>query len=286
MSKPGIFKTKIMPTLVAAILLLAAVIQIFVPLLGKETSAREIERDIIERDHDEHPELQFKWEIRYEYTDSQGKKHTGIYNQKGNATGSNVASPRRVYYLAFLPSFNVTKTNEGAGNLLSGLVFLFVGILILVSVYKKGGKKKKAKVQTKQNLQPLPGDYPNQASYSNQTVYPNQIVNSRYVNNNQYSAGFSNQQAQYSQMQFNQAQYKQTHSNQAPYNQMPYNQAPYNQAPYNQAPYNQAPYNQIQCNQAYDNPTQSAQVPKKQWQCPRCQRINQGNFCGSCGFPN
>ncbi|HHT24937.1 MAG TPA: hypothetical protein GXZ76_05400 [Clostridiaceae bacterium] len=268
MSKPSILKTKIIPTIVALILLLAAIIQIFVPLLGKETSAREIKREIVERDRDEHPNLQYEWAIYYEYTDSQGGKHTGVHRQNGNATGSNVRAPGTVYYLSFLPSWNVANINNGAGNLLSGLIFLLLGILILVATFKKGGKKKKAKTQAiqSQNTHPLPGNYPNQ--YPGQCYYPNPINNSNqtvFKNQNSYPGQYYQPYpANYPEQLDNSN--KTVYPNQIVKSQFVEN----NHSSMRFSDQQQTQYNQYQ---------------KDQWQCPSCRKYIQGNFCNNCGFP-
>ena len=210
MSKPSIIKTKILPTLIALIFLFGAVLQLIIPLLGKETSAREIKRDIVRRDRDEHPDLQFVWEIQYEYFDSKGDRHTGAYDQNGNATGSNVHAPRSVFYLTFLPNWKVVNSNAGTGNIMAGLVSLGAGILILYATFNKGGKRRNRK-RAKQKVQPQSANYPNQHPAQRSYQYPGNYAN------------------------------------------------------------------------RLNNPNQAV---TKQWQCPRCNKINQGNFCNNCGFPN
>jgi hypothetical protein len=175
MSKPGIFKSKILPTLVALILFLAAVIQLFVPLLGVEARAKETDREITERDYEEHPNYQYTWLIRYEYRDSKGNVHTGSCEQKGNSAGTNVSAPRSVYYLSFNPRWNMARTNDGVGNLLTGLLFLVLSIIILVITFRKSGKRKKVGARTTQHTP----SYPNPPAYA-QPYAPGQEQTQHY----------------------------------------------------------------------------------------------------------
>lgn len=144
------FFAKVVASVFMLLFLYGAFANLVLPFLGQEAYTRETRRDRTEsRDMDKHPELQYSWHIHFEYTDSEGRTHQGLHVQEGNAQGSNVSLPTKVYYMPFYPSQYSTQSGIGSGgNVLRGVASLGIGALLFRAVFGRRRKRKSKKIRS------------------------------------------------------------------------------------------------------------------------------------------